>query len=187
MSKIFPSFSSLLAFICLFSAPAALAGENLLPNGDLAADQAGYRIYYKGANGQPLVNFAKVFKVADGVMSVDPGAAGEIDGAMLLFIDVPQEDIAEGATYTFSFDVKSEGDKTSFMMLLPGEVEPEKFTPDKENKGFTGPIQSDWKRVSKVFTTDAKYKNPKGELGITFLLKNVESPISLRNFELSTR
>ncbi len=162
-------------------------GENLLPNGDLGAGDAGFKLYYKGANGQPLINLAKVYKMKDGVMTIDPSAAGPLKGGMLLLIDIPQEDISEGTTYTLSFEAKSEVGQTNFMMVMPGEVEPGKFTPDKENKGFTGKIKSDWTTVSKTFTTDAKYKNNQDEFGITFLLAKVDGPISLRNFELKTR
>ena len=176
---------SLTLVLPAFSEEAAPAAEtNLIPNGDLTADMAGFRIYYKGANGQPLINKAKVIKIESEVLHIDPPAAGPLGGGMLFFIDIPQEDIETGKTYVFSFEAKSADGDEKFMMTLPGEVKKGKFGPDKENMGFTGKIGADWSSVEKTFTVAEQYKNKKEEYGITFLLNKVEGEIMLKNFQL---
>lgn len=162
---------------------AAVSGENLLPNHDFVAGEAGYKLWYRDSSGQPLGKKDRVLRIEGEVLELDiPQAGGLKDGGVFL-IEVPAEDLADGATYEFAFEGRS-WRREGVPVTVPGTILREAAGGQKPETAFVGPLPPEFRRQSVRFRYDAAKAGESGPQILLFV-KNLKGPIQMRRLSLT--
>ena len=179
-------------------APPAAAGPddeppNLLPNHDLVAGDAGFVPWYVDRNGTPLGAKEAVFRpdLETGVLTVDFRPVRPLKSGGVISIEVPREDLVPGTKYRFACEARVAPDgagETNFMVVYPGHAIGARFSPDRDDVGFTGAINQEWAPLEKFFVFDPNHPKARGEgetVPLVLLMPEVTEPVQMRAFSLT--